>query len=63
MANIDDIISLDRIINNPAYDFLNQLMTSNDKNDNDDGDVHKKFSPYENVESNCIVNTLMNLNS
>jgi hypothetical protein len=52
MANIDDVISLDKIISSPHYDFLSHLMTNNDDNDNDD--VLNNVSPYDNVNSNCI---------
>jgi hypothetical protein len=52
MANIDDVISLNKIISNPHYDFLSHLMTNNDDNDNDD--VLTNVSPYDNVDSNCI---------
>jgi len=52
MASIDDVISLDNIINNPDFDFLSHLMTSND--DNDNNEVLNNVSPYDNVDSNCI---------
>ncbi len=52
MANIDDVITLDNIVNDPQYDFLSHLMTNNDDNDNDD--ALNNVSPYDNVDSNCI---------
>ncbi len=51
MASIDDVISLDRITSNPAYDFVSHFITKTDDHDNDNVDVLNNVSPY--VESNC----------